>query len=155
MNATGAQPAQGVEGLGLQILLLLGPGVAYAGFLRKDVPAELSRFRAILSSSVAMVHPTQADISPLLLVEAAQFGCPAIAPRAFAIPGLVEHQRTGLLIDAPPTAPAVAAAMAWMLEHAQDYAEMRAAAWRRARARHARARFEARLLAQVDAVLAA
>jgi glycosyltransferase involved in cell wall biosynthesis len=132
----------------------VGPGVEYAGFLRKDVPEELAQFREILASSVALAHPTRADISPTLLVEAAQFGCPVIAPRAFAIRELVEHQRTGLLIDAPPTAPAVATAMAWMLEHAQDYAAMRAAAWRRARATHARAVFEARLLAQVDAALA-
>jgi len=130
------------------------PGVEYAGFLRKDVPAELARFRAVLASSVALVHPTRADISPHVLVEAAQFGCPAIAPRAFAIPELVEHERTGLLIDAPPTVEAVATAMAWMLEHPRDYAQMRAAAWLRARAMHGRSRFEARLLAQVDATLA-
>jgi glycosyltransferase involved in cell wall biosynthesis len=133
---------------------LAGPGVEYAGFLRKDVPAELSRLRAILASSVAVVHPTQADISPLLLVEAAQFGCPAIAPRAFAIPELVEHRRTGLLVDAPPTPRAVAAAMAWMLEHPDDYALMRAAAWRRAQATDARARYGAQLLVRVDAALA-
>jgi glycosyltransferase involved in cell wall biosynthesis len=128
-------------------------GVEYAGFLRKDVPDELSRFRAILASSVAVVHPTRADISPLLLVEAAQFGCPAIAPRAFAIPELVEHHGTGLLLDAPPNPHAVAAAMAWMLEHPENYAAMRAATWRRARATDARARYGSQLLARVEAAL--
>jgi len=132
----------------------LAPGAEYAGFLRKDVPAEAARFRAILASSVALVHPTRADISPHVLIEAAQFGCPTIAPGAFAIPELLEHGRTGLLVDAPPTPDAIATAMAWTLEHPEAYAEMRAAAWRRARAMHARARFEARLLAQIDASLA-
>lgn len=130
------------------------PGVEYAGFLHKDVPAQLARFRAILASSVALVHPTHADISPHSLVEAAQFGCPAIAPCAFAIPELVEHGRTGLLLGGPPTASAVAGAMAWTLEHPDDYAQMRVATWRRARATHARARFEARILAETDAALA-
>ena len=58
------------------------------------------------------------------------------------------------MVDAPPTPDAIATAMAWTLEHPEAYAEMRAAAWRRARAMHARARFEARLLAQIDASLA-
>jgi glycosyltransferase involved in cell wall biosynthesis len=130
------------------------PGVRYAGFLRKEDPAELARFRAVLAGARAVVHPTRSDIAPLLLVEAASFGCPAITSRAFAIPELVADGESGLLLDAPGDPAAVAAAMTWMLDNPAAYANMRAAAWRRARELNAKARFEDRLLAAVDAALA-
>jgi glycosyltransferase involved in cell wall biosynthesis len=130
------------------------PGVDYAGFLRKEDPREHAAFRDILATSVAVVHPTRSDIAPLLLVEAALFGCPAIASRAFAIPELVADRQSGLLLDRAADAEAVAGAMRWLLDHPQPYAALRAEAWRRARARHSKAQFEARLCSEVDAVLA-
>jgi len=99
------------------------------------------------------VHPTRSDIAPLLLVEAALFGCPAIASRAFAIPELVADGRSGLLLGAPGDPAAVAEAMRWMLDQSDAYAAMRAEAWRRARALNSKAGFEARLLAFVDEAL--
>jgi len=130
------------------------PGVRYAGFLRKEDAAELARFRAVLAGARAVVHPTRSDIAPLLLVEAAMFGCPAIASRGFAIPELVADGESGLLLDAPGDPAAVAAAMTWTLYNPAAYAGMRAAAWRRARDLHGKARFEDRLLAFVDEALA-
>jgi glycosyltransferase involved in cell wall biosynthesis len=129
-------------------------GVSYAGFLRKEAPEELERFRGVLAGARAVVHPTKSDIAPLLLVEAGLFGCPAIASRAFAIPELVADGESGLLIDAPGDPAVVAAAMAWMLDNPGPYAAMRAAAWRRARALNTKARFEERLLGFVDDALA-
>jgi glycosyltransferase involved in cell wall biosynthesis len=129
------------------------PGVTYAGFLRKEVPGELARFRAVLGGARALVHPTRSDIAPLLLVEAAMFGCPAIASRAFAIPELVADGESGLLLDAPADPAGVAAAMSRMLDEGA-YADMRAAAWRRAREFNSKRRFEDRLLGFVDAALA-
>ncbi len=131
----------------------LPDGAVYAGFLRKEVPAELARLREILASAVAVVHPTRGDIAPLLLVEAALFGCPAIASRAFAIPELVDHGVSGWLVDATATAEAVADAMAWMLDHPDAYAAMRRAAWARSRAVNDRDRFESRLRAFVGEAL--
>jgi glycosyltransferase involved in cell wall biosynthesis len=130
------------------------PGVEYAGFLRKEVPQEYAAFREILATAVAVAHPTRSDIAPLLLVEAALFGCPAIASRSFAIPELVAHEESGLLLDALADPRAVADAMAWMLEHPEAYARMRREAWRRARALHTKALFEQRLTGHVDAALA-
>ncbi|HEY1427399.1 MAG TPA: glycosyltransferase family 4 protein, partial [Caulobacteraceae bacterium] len=130
------------------------PGVSYAGFLRKEDPGDLARFRAALAGARAVVHPTRSDIAPLLLVEAALFGCPAIASRAFAIPELVSDGESGLLLDAPGEPSAVAAAMTWMLANPDAYAGMRAAAFQRSRKLSSKAQFEARLLAFVDAALA-
>ena len=129
------------------------PGVRYAGFLRKEDPGELAQFRAVLGSARAVVHPTRSDIAPLLLVEAAMFGCPAIASRAFAIPELVADAESGLLLDAPADPTAVAAAMVRMLDE-PGYAGMRAAAWRSARELNSKSRFEARLQGFVEEALA-
>ncbi len=129
------------------------PGVRYAGFLRKEDPGELARFRSILGAARAVVHPTRSDIAPLLLVEAAMFGCPAIASRGFAIPELVADGEGGLLLDAPAEPAAVAAAMGRMLDD-PGYSAMRAAAWRRARELNTKARFEDRLLGHVGEALA-
>jgi len=126
------------------------PGVEHVGYLRKEVAEEHRRFREILATSLAVVHPTRSDIAPLLLVEAGLFGCPAVASRAFAIPELVTDGETGLLLDAPPDPDRVAAAMQWLLGHRFD---LRRSAWRQARAAHGKDAFEARLLAHVDAVL--
>lgn len=128
-------------------------GVQYAGYLRKESAEENARLRQILASSVAVVHPTQGDIAPLLLVEAACFGCPAIASRAFAIPEIVDDGVGGLLLDRPTDADEVAAAMRWMLENPAAYASMRAAGLRGARERLSKAAFTARLQGEVAEVL--
>lgn len=132
-----------------------GQGVRYAGFLRKEVEAEALAFRRILGAAVALTHPTSRDMSPLVLVEAAGFGCPAISSRAFAIPEIVEHGRTGWLLDDPSDAAAVAAAMIWMLDNEAEYGRMRREARARARVEHARERFEQRLQRAIGDVLAA
>jgi glycosyltransferase involved in cell wall biosynthesis len=127
-------------------------GVSYAGYLRKEVAEERRRFRDILAGAVGIVHPTRSDIAPLLLVEAALFGCPAIASRAFAIPELVHDGVAGWLLDDPTDAGEVAAAMQRLLGD-PGYGGLRANAWRGARSEHSRERFESRLLASVDQAL--
>ncbi|MEJ0065395.1 MAG: glycosyltransferase family 4 protein [Caulobacteraceae bacterium] len=129
-----------------------GAGVSYAGYLRKEVPEEHRRFREILGGAVGLVHPTRSDIAPLLLVEAAMFGVPAIATRAFAIPELVRHGETGWLLDDPTDAGEAAAAMRRLLDDL-DYRRLREGAWRHARSEHGKDRFEARMLASVERAL--
>jgi len=104
------------------------PGISYEGALRPDVPAERERLRALLAEAFLLVHPTREDTSPLVLTEAAYFGCPAISVNSFGIPELVKHGRTGLLVDPPVTSDAVAAAIAGLLEERGGYLDMRRAA---------------------------
>jgi len=122
------------------------PGMAFAGYLRKEVPSEAEQLQVLLSGARAVVHPSRSDVSPLLLVEAGYFGCPAISSRRFAIPELIDHMRTGILLDDPSHANSVAAAMNWMLEHEDEYQQMRKAAWTKARGQHSKRLFEERLL---------
>src|SRR5208282_1450425 len=102
----------------------------------------------------AIVHPTVKDISPLVIVEAAYFGCPSISTRAYAIPELIDDRRTGYLLDNPRNVGEVARAMAWMLENDREYAAMRAAAWVKSRGIHSKQQFAARMREFVGGVLA-
>jgi glycosyltransferase involved in cell wall biosynthesis len=128
-------------------------GVSFVGFLRKEVPEEYQRLQQILGRVRAVVHPTKSDISPLLLVEAGYLGCPVISSRRFAIPELVDDERTGLLLDDSFQVSTVTSAMCWMLENTDEYQQMRKAAWAKAHGLHSKRSFEERLLACVYEVV--
>lgn len=112
------------------------PGVIYEGFLRPDVPAELIRLQTLLQQSSLLVHPTREDMNPLVLLEAAGFGCPAVTVRDFAIPELVQDGTTGVLLDRPLSGPAVAAAVAALWNDPRRLQDMSQAAWQVALQRH-------------------
>lgn len=76
-------------------------GIRYEGFLRPSVPEELQRFRNLMENAFLLIHPTREDTNPLVLIEAAYFGCPSISVRDFAIPELVLDNRTGYLVERP------------------------------------------------------
>jgi glycosyltransferase involved in cell wall biosynthesis len=125
------------------------PGVSFAGFLRKEVPAEHERYRQLLGHARALVHPTKSDIGPLVLVEAGYFGCPAVSTRRFAIPDLIDHGKTGLLLEDPTRVDELVDAMCRMLDDEDAYQHMRKAAWTTARTAHSKSRFEKALLSFV------
>lgn len=128
------------------------PGVRFAGFLRKEVPGEYQKFREIIAKARAVVSATKADICPLFFVEAGYFGCPVISTRRFAIPEIVEHERTGFLVDDPPTPDALAVAMSHILEMTVTYPQMRQGAWAKARSMHSREQFEQRMCSYLEQV---
>lgn len=129
------------------------PGVELAGLLHKEIPDEVLRFRAILAQARALVHPTNGDVSPLIIVEAGYFGCPAISSRSFAIPELVEDGSSGLLLDEPGDPHAVATAMFWMIDHDDDYRRMRKRTWIRSRSECSRSQFEQQVTGYVHGLL--
>lgn len=100
-------------------------GIQYEGKLSPDIPAERERLRQLLSDAFLLVHPTREDTSPLVLTEAAYFGCPSVSVNAFAIPELVEDGATGVLIERPVTGGAIADAVAALLDDEVAYREMR------------------------------
>lgn len=102
-------------------------GVEYGGYLQKSVPDELAKFRAVLASSFCLVYPTTSDTIGQVIIECGYFGCPAIAPRRFAIPELVLPEKTGILLDAPFTPGDLENAMFWMLGNRSAYNQMRLA----------------------------
>ncbi len=112
----GGEPDKGVAEL---------DGVSYAGVLRADEPSERARLAEILSGAFLCVHPTREDTSPLVITEAAYFGCPSVSVRLFAIPDLVLDGRTGILLDAPADPAQLASAIESLLLDRPRYLEMR------------------------------
>ena len=127
-------------------------GVTFTGFLHKEIPGEYQRFQQILSRSRALVNASRSDVCPVLLVEAGYVGCPVISTRRFAIPEIIDDGRTGWLLD-DPSPSAMARAMNWMLEHTNEYHQMRQAAWIKARTQYSKKQFEERLRSQLRNVV--
>ena len=100
-------------------------GVLYEGFLNPDHPQDLERMQAILGNTFLLLHPTREDTNPLVITEAACFGCPAISVRKFAIPELIQDGETGILVEAPATPEALSRAVRELLDNPERYREMR------------------------------
>lgn len=101
------------------------PGVTYEGVLRPDIPTEAARLRSILADAFLLIHPTREDTSPLVITEAAYFGCPAISVNAFAIPELIIDGKTGMLLPPAPTADEIAGAIGSLAADDDRYKSMR------------------------------
>jgi glycosyltransferase involved in cell wall biosynthesis len=124
----------------------LVPGrVIYEGFFRKSIPAELEQFREHLRGAFALLHPTDADTTAMILIEAAFFGCPAISVNDFAIPEVIGPAGEGMLLDRPIEASALAGKMAALLQDKEGYHARRARVRASALARHRPEQFRERL----------
>ena len=115
----------------------LPPDVVYEGMLDPHDPQEGARLRELFATAWLLVHPTREDTSPLVITEAAYFGCPAISVNAFAIPELVEHEQSGLLLDLPLTPQAVTRAIESLMLDEHRYRHMRQRARGEALRKHA------------------
>ncbi|MFL5304409.1 MAG: glycosyltransferase [Polyangia bacterium] len=72
----------------------LGPGARFAG------PLDLSRKRRLLAAARCLVVASEvAETSSLVALEALASGTPVVAWRAGALPEIVEHGRTGFIVD--------------------------------------------------------
>ena len=73
---------------------LLGPAARFAG------PLSLHRKRRLLASARCLVVASEvAETSSLVALEALASGTPVVAWRAGALPDIVEHGRTGFIVD--------------------------------------------------------
>jgi glycosyltransferase involved in cell wall biosynthesis len=99
-------------------------GISYEGVLDPGIAAQRARFADILSNAFLLVHPTREDTSPLVITEAAYFGCPAISVNQFAIAELVVNGVTGILLESA-RGDSVAPAVRELLLNSQRYGDMR------------------------------
>ncbi len=132
--------------------VLREPGVVYLGWIEKSNPNQIEHLRAAFARARCLVHPTTADINPMVLVEAGYFGCPAITTKGFAIPELVKDGVSGMLLEDPTSVTALAGAMAWMLEQDQCYFKMRQEARNRMLRNYTVEVFQGRLAAEFATV---
>jgi glycosyltransferase involved in cell wall biosynthesis len=101
------------------------PGITCAGVLDPSRADQRERLGAILSSAFVLMHPTREDTSPLVVTEAAYFGCPSISVNAFAIPELVRNGVTGVLVERDSSPEPLANALRSLLADPARYAAMR------------------------------
>lgn len=126
------------------------PGqVTYEGFFQKSNPSELKEFRRHLARAFAIVHPTNADTTAMILIEAAFFGCPAISVDDFALREVTSERNWGLLLPRPVSPGKLAETMLDLLSKPDLYRESRIAARAHAVPRLTRKAFQLRLQEQV------
>ena len=104
-------------------------GIVYEGVLNPDHEQDLKRYRKLLSEAFLLLHPTREDTSPLVLTEAAYFGCPSISVNRFAIPELVIKGKTGILLDWPVRPSELVKAVHNLINSPEAYRQMRRAAF--------------------------
>ena len=76
--------------------------------------------------------PSLSDPLPTVVLEAMAAGRPVVGTDVGGIPFMVEHRRTGLVVE-PRSAPALAEALGWLAERPEAVRALGAAAARRAR----------------------
>ncbi len=103
------------------------PGVVHHGVLDKADPLQLKQYEEILSKATFLIHPTRMDATPTVLIEAAYFGCPSVAPAVFGIPDLIADEQTGVLLNEKFTAEDIAGVITGLLNKQDHYTAMRKA----------------------------
>ncbi len=91
-----------------QLARPLGDAVVLAG-RRTDV-------MAVFDALDVCVHPSRMDAFPTSLLEALAASVPVIATAVGGIPEIIDDELTGVLLDAPPSAEALAAALEELLQ---------------------------------------
>ena len=101
------------------------PGVMYHGYLYKERAEDLEQLTQLLSKAFLLMHITREDVNPLVPTEAGYFGCPTISVANFAIPELVKHNITGILLPYIPESAIIADAIQQLLVNPTMYQQMR------------------------------
>ncbi len=143
-------------------LLVVGDGPARAEIERALVPlgrmAVMTGHRddvmAVLDATDVLIHPTRIDAFPTTLLEAMAAGVPVVATAVGGIPEIVEPGATGVLLDPPATAAALATALDALLSDGEYRRCMGETALRRFVGRFSAVRWGHELRAVYDEVLA-
>jgi glycosyltransferase involved in cell wall biosynthesis len=142
-------------------LLVLGDGSAREQIRRLAAPlgdaviftGHRSDPMAVLAASDVLLHPTLMDAFPTALLEAAASRVPVIATDVGGVPEIVEDGRSGVLLEFPPTAPAIARELARLLDDPSLRRRIGEQAEQRFLERFTAARWAARLREVYDDVL--
>lgn len=112
-------------------LIMVGPrpprarvdGVEFTGYLSRDTPQGRARIDRAYRESDLFCLPTRFEPFGTSFVEAMLYGLPCVGPRAWAVPEIIKHESTGLLV--PPDDPAaLATALAALISDPSRTREM-------------------------------
>lgn len=118
-----------VIGCKLEQAMSTANGVISYGKLNKENPDHLNRLITILSKAFLLMHPTREDTNPLVATEAGYFGCPCITVDHFALPELVLHNETGVLLPYLPSPEQIEIAVEHLITNKGLYLQMRKRTW--------------------------
>lgn len=82
------------------VLKLDQPGVKCFGFLSHAVPEHVEQLKQLFQSATAVVLPSVYEPFGISLLEGMAFGLPCIAADRCAMPEIVQHRRSGLIVAA-------------------------------------------------------
>jgi glycosyltransferase involved in cell wall biosynthesis len=106
------------------------PGVHCTGYLSKSDPQGLMRLKELFRSATAVVLPSLYEPFGISLLEGMAYGLPCIAADRCAMPEIVRHGETGLVVPAEDSQ-SLAAAMIELGRNPADAARMGVAGRRR------------------------
>ena len=86
------------------------PGVDFVGFVNKATPEGQARINQAYASARVFCLPTRFEPFGVVFLEAMHYALPVVAPRAWAVPEIVEDGVTGLTVD-PDDVDALAGAL--------------------------------------------
>ena len=95
-------------------------------------PLPSSKVADLMRQSMVLCLPSHAEGTPNCVMEALSCGLPVVATRVGGIPDIVEHEKTGLLINERDV-DGLATALITLLNHPADCARKGQAAWAYAR----------------------
>jgi glycosyltransferase involved in cell wall biosynthesis len=124
----------------------LGAAVVHAGY-RDDV-------MELLDASDVLLHPSRTEAFPTALLEAMAAGVPIVATAVGGVPEIVDHGRTGVLVEPPPRADRFVAALVPLLADEAARRRLGAAGRRRFETEFSAPQWAARLREHYDEVLA-
>jgi glycosyltransferase involved in cell wall biosynthesis len=128
--------------------------VTYEGYLKKSNPEDLATLTNHFSRAFALLHPTNADTTAMVVIEAAFHGCPSITVNDFALPEVTANGAYALLQDRPVTAETLARAMIELLDNREHYHLLRVKAREVSIGTFTRAAFKKRLQKAVRSCIA-
>jgi glycosyltransferase involved in cell wall biosynthesis len=76
------------------------PGVHCAGFLSLAVPEQLAQLNQLFASATTVVLPSVYEPFGISLLEGMAYGVPCIATNRCAMPEIVRHRESGLVVEA-------------------------------------------------------
>lgn len=117
------------------------------------LPGHRSDVLELVNASDVLMHPTNMDAFPTVLLEAAALGVPVLATAVGGIPEIVDDGTTGMLVSAPPTADDFTPPLRSLLADAKLRARLGNAARQRFDAEFTASRWAQRLRGVYDDVL--
>ena len=111
------------------------PGVRLTGYLDKNRPADLDRFRQLFSEAHLFVLPTRADCTPMVVAEANAHGTPVLITDIGGIATLMDEGRNGRMLPGTAGPEAWAGAVRELTADPAAYAALSASSFEHAHRR--------------------